>query len=83
MGIKLSDMGGLTFSQKKTCGGDKAKETALLKKLSNLSMNKSILEEVKHRGETRKAAAQARKAEAEVMLETERVAKAKTSTARR
>ncbi len=76
-------MGGLTFSQKKSCGKDKAKETDLLKKLSNLQLNKPILEAVKNKAENRKAAAQARRDDAEKALETETVAKAKTSTARR
>jgi len=74
MGLKLSDMGCLTFSQKKSCGGDKKQEAALFTKLSRMEMNKPILEEVKHKAENRKLAARAR-------LET--VAKAKAGRSNR
>lgn len=54
MGIKLSDMGCLTFSQKKSCGKDKTKEKALFTKLSTMEVNKKILHDVKHKAEQRK-----------------------------
>jgi len=62
-------MGCLTFSQKKSCGGNKNKEKALFDKLSKMEMNKPILYEVAHKAENRKKVAQARQ---------EAVAKAKT-----
>jgi len=61
MGLRLSDMGCLTYSQKKTCGGDKNKEKALFDKLSKMEMNKPILYEVAHKAEKRKEVAATRR----------------------
>ncbi len=71
MGIVLSSSGGLTFSQKKSCGTDKTKQTALLKKLSALSINQPILKKVREQGEQRKADARKRRDENEKILAKE------------
>ena len=54
MGIKLSSIGGLTSSQK--AGKTPEEQTKLLGKLSDMSINKPILEKVEKEKKTKKEA---------------------------
>jgi len=80
MGIRLSAGGGLTFTQKQSCGKDSKKEAALLAKLTAMSMNKPIIEDAKKLEAARKeGAATRRSAKVETQIQKAR-GKVKSST---